>query len=333
MLSSLSLFGRVGLGLALVGTGFAQGPLTAGTATSVAGRSAALSSLFKEMWDDELKHSPEFASELGDRRYGDQLSDLSPRAVNDGLARGQGYLVRLAEIDTTGLSADEKLAVETMEERLAAAEEGARAKAWEMPVTQAGGVQVVLPGLAASLSFETVKDYDDWITRLKKIPDQIRQATEDMMAGIDERRVQPVAVLEMAEKQTEDLAGQKPEESVFARPLKRFSASIGAAERKRITDETLDAIQDDVLPAYVRFGKFLKVQAVPAGSPDGKASAVAPSGQRLEEAKILELRAKAKGSLGARFDSKAFADLIAKDYVLPMKGLEERVNGWIATQK
>ena len=47
------------------------------------------------MWEDQLKHSPEFASSLGDRRYNDQLSDLSPKARNEGLARDRAYLVRL----------------------------------------------------------------------------------------------------------------------------------------------------------------------------------------------------------------------------------------------
>ena len=80
------------------------GPLSGQGVSSVASRGAALNDLFHEMWEDQLKHSPEFASSLGDRRYNDQLSDLTPRAVNDGLARDQAYLLRLEQIDTTGLS-------------------------------------------------------------------------------------------------------------------------------------------------------------------------------------------------------------------------------------
>ena len=67
----------------------------------VQARSAALSGLFKEMWEDRLKRSPEFASSLGDRRYNDQLSDISPRAINDELARRRVFLTRLVAIDTT----------------------------------------------------------------------------------------------------------------------------------------------------------------------------------------------------------------------------------------
>jgi len=60
------------------------------------------------------------------------------------------------------------------------------------------------------------------------------------------------------------IASQKPEESAFASPLKRFPAAIPAATRQRIADDMLSAIQDDVLPAYARFGRFLTAQVLPA---------------------------------------------------------------------
>ena len=42
--------------------------------------------------------------------------------------------------------------------------------------------------------------------------------------------------------QVKELAGQKPEDSPLALPLKKFPASIPAAEQERIRSETLDAI-------------------------------------------------------------------------------------------
>jgi len=236
-----------------------------GTVGSVSDRSAALSSLFKEIWEDNLKHSPEFASSLGDRRYNDQLSDLSPRAVNDQLARGRDYLAKLAAIDTTGLSDQEKLSAELMERNLIEGEEGARFKEWELPVNQFHGIHTDLPSEIVDWPFETVKDYDDYIARLKKMPVQIRQATENLMAGIDEGRVQPAYLMEKVLKQTEELATQTPEKSAFATPLTKFPKSIDAATQKRIRQETLAAIQDELLPAYVRFAKFMQAVEIPAG--------------------------------------------------------------------
>ena len=240
----------------------AQGP------TAAPARSAALTALFKEMWEDRLKHSPEFASSLGDRRYNDQLSDLSARAVNDELARQRAFLIRLLAIDTAGLSDQEKLSAELMERELIQAEEGSRFKEWELPVNQFHGIHTDLPSEVTDWPFETVKDYDDYIVRLGKMPTQIRQATENLMAGIDDGRVQPAYLMEKVLKQTEELASTTPAASPFAQPLSKFPASIGAADRKRISAEVTDAIATQVLPAYVRFAKFMRSQEIPAARKD-----------------------------------------------------------------
>ena len=73
----------------------ARGQIAALVPESVEARSKELSALFNEIWQDKLKHSPEFASSLGDKRYNDQLTDYSTQAVNASLARGRGYIEKL----------------------------------------------------------------------------------------------------------------------------------------------------------------------------------------------------------------------------------------------
>src|ERR1700761_3078403 len=78
-------------------------------APSAAARSKALNALFADIGQDRLEHSPEFASSIGDKRWNDQLSAFSVAAYNDKLSRERDYLLRLAQIDTTGLSDQEQL--------------------------------------------------------------------------------------------------------------------------------------------------------------------------------------------------------------------------------
>ena len=235
---------------------------------SVDARSKALSSLLAEIWQNRLKHSPEFASTIGDKRYNDQLTDYSPREVNAELQRGLEYIQRLGAIDTTGLSEQEKLSSELMLRSLIEAQEAAKFKEWEMPVNPVYGFQISMPNLVGQLSFDTVKDYDDYIERLKKLPVAFSQVMTNMQLGEDEGRMPPKASLEKALAQTQDIANQKPEESVFAQPLKKFPKAISAADQKRITTDLIAAIQTQVLPSYQRFAKFMSVQYVPKGRAD-----------------------------------------------------------------
>ena len=238
-----------------------------------------LAALFAEIWEDQMKHSPEYASSLGDKRFNDQLTDYSAAEVNAGLARGRGYIDRLGAIDTSKLSEQEQISAELMLRSLIDDQEGAKFKEWEMPVNQFDGFHTGIAQLSGQLTFETVKDYDDWTVRLKKIPRTFSQIETNMMLGMDERRVPPQYLMEKVLAQTQDIAVMKAGESPFALPLKKFPAAVSAAERKRISDEMLDAISTDVLPAYQRFGKFLKAQYIPAcrkdpgvwATPDGNA--------------------------------------------------------------
>jgi uncharacterized protein (DUF885 family) len=227
-----------------------------------------LNDLFAQIWEDRLSHSPEFASTIGDDRFNDQLTDYSVDAYNQQLARGRNYLSRLGEIDTAGLSDQEVLSKDLMIRQLVENEEESSFKPWEMPVNQFNGLHLSLPQLVPRLRFTAAKDYDDYIARLSKVPTAFRQVSDNMLTGIDDQRVPPKYLLEKVLVQVNALLAQKPEDSPFAQPLKKFPATISAAEQTRIHDEVLAAITKQVYPAYQHFAKFLQATYIPAGRAD-----------------------------------------------------------------
>jgi uncharacterized protein (DUF885 family) len=235
---------------------------------SLEDRRKALNGVFNDYWQDYLRRNPEFASLIGDKRYNDKISDYSVAAENDWLAREQTLLMQLVAIDPTGFTDQEKLSQEILERQFEDDIEAGGFKEWEMPVNQLDGIYNVYPQVASQLTFTTVKDYDDWIARLHAIPEAFRQVTENMDLGMEDQRVPPKMLLEKALDQVKTLAHQKPEDSPLALPLKNFPASIPAAEQQRIRTEMLDAIGKEVLPAYLRFERFMEVTYVPAGRAD-----------------------------------------------------------------
>ncbi len=234
-------------------------------AASAAERSKQLAALLDEIWQDTLKHSPELASTIGDKRYDDQLTDYSVSAVNAALARGLGYIERLGAIDTTGLTDQEKLSSTLMLRSLIEDQEAAKFKEWQMPVNQFYGFHVDFPRLVTDLSFDGVKDYDNYIARLKKVPTAFSQIRTNMELGMEAGRMPPAYLMEKVTAQAQAIADQKPADSPFALPLKSFPKTVSAAEQKRITTDMLAAITDDVLPAYKRFATYMRVQYAPAG--------------------------------------------------------------------
>ena len=247
--------------------------------TTLEDRERALNDIFHQYWEANLQRYPEFASTIGDTRYNDKVADFSVGAENAWLAREQDWLLKLAEIDSAGLSEQEKLNQELLIRKFTQDAQGAEFKEWEMPVNQMDGIQIEYAELTGQLSFNTVKDYEDWIARLYALPDAFSQVTTNMSLGMEDGRVPPKFFLEKVLDQVKQIAGEKAEDTPFAAPLKKMPASIAAADQERLKSELLDAATKEVLPAYMRFARFLAVSYIPAGRTDPGVTAL-PDGAR-----------------------------------------------------
>ncbi len=228
-------------------------------------RRVALRKLLDEQWQYTLAREPEFASILGDKRWNDKVSDLSQRAIDADLAAKKDFLRRFRAIDVTAFPEQERLNRDLMIEELSADLEASRFRTWEMPVNQMAGIHLDAPQLVSLLSFETVKDYDDYDARMRKLPEMIDLTIGHMRHGLARGAMPPRFLLEKVVAQAEQIGGQKPEESPFARPLAKFPATVSEVEKARIRDQYLTLIRDAVMPAYARFARFVKEEYAPKG--------------------------------------------------------------------
>ncbi|HEX9147762.1 MAG TPA: DUF885 family protein, partial [Thermoanaerobaculia bacterium] len=237
-------------------------------ATDLEARRKQMNDLLAEHWEYSLSHSPEFASILGDKRWNDKLSDFSQEAIEKDLAKTKEFLGRFEAIDPTGFPEQEALTrtllVRSFREQL----EDARFKNWEIPVTQIYGIHIDAPQLVSLLSFESGKDYDDYVARLKALPLLMDQTVIQMRKGMAEGLIPPKFLLEKVVAQAQGIAEKKPEESPFAMPLSKMPASFSEEEKARIRSAVVGAIRDSVAPAYVKFTKFVKEDYAPRGRKD-----------------------------------------------------------------
>jgi uncharacterized protein (DUF885 family) len=228
-------------------------------------RRKAMKDLLAEQWKYNLSHNPEFASILGDKRWNDKLSDFSQEEIDKDLAKTKEFLDRFEAIDPTGFPEQEALTRTLLVRGFREQLEDARFKNWEMPVTQIYGIHIDAPQLVSLLSFETVKDYDDYAARLKALPLVMDQTVVQMRKGMAEKLMPARFLLEKVVTQTEGIAGKKPEESPFAMPLSKIPASFSEADRGRVREAILGTIRDSVAPAYSKFAKFVREEYAPRG--------------------------------------------------------------------
>jgi len=224
-----------------------------------------MNDLLAEQWEYRLRTSPEFATIIGDKRYNDQLSDYSQKAIDDDLAQARKFLARFEAIDTAGFPEQEVLNKTIMVRQLRRQVDGARFKGWEMPVSQFSGVHLQMPQFVGLLPFTNVKDYEDYIARLKQVPRVFDETMVQMRNGMRDGLMPPRFLLEKVVTQAEAIAAMAPEKTPFAQPLSKFPAGIGEADRKRLSDAVLEQVRVSVLPSYVKFARFVKDDYAPKG--------------------------------------------------------------------
>ena len=228
-------------------------------------RRIALRDLLAEQWEYTLRTNPEFASILGDRRYNDQVSDASEAAVRADLEVARKFLRRFEAIRTTGFSDQEKLNRDLMVAGLRDQLEGAKFRSYQMPVHQMGGVHLFAPQLPTLLPFATVKDYDDYITRLGKLSRVFDDTIANMRKGMAARLMPPRFLLEKVADQASGIATAPIEKSPFAIPLEKMPETFSDADKERIRNGVRAAIQSSIVPSYEKFAKFVRDEYAPKG--------------------------------------------------------------------
>ena len=246
-------------------------------------RRAELNRLLAEEWEYSLRTQPELATQVGDNRYNDRLSDFSDKAIADDLEHTRQALARFEAIDVTGFPEQEKLNHALMLRSLREALDSAQFKDWEMPATQFGGIHLGYASLAFDSPFRNKKDYEDYLSRLHQIPRVLDQAMGHMRDGLRDHRMPPKYLLEKVSRQAQQIAEDPLDKSPFTEPLRKFPdsipESISEKDRKQLREAIESVVKNEVAPAYAKFAKFVRQDYAPHGRldpgvwalPDGEA--------------------------------------------------------------
>jgi uncharacterized protein (DUF885 family) len=227
----------------------------------LADRLAAQNALFDEQYETDLRNFPERATAYGDYRYNDRLNDYSLEGIKQHHETDEAFLKRLQAIATGGFSDQDQLSHDLMVRLLQQRIADFDLKEYEMPINTQGGPHTNLADLPLSAPLDSVKHYEDYISRLHQIPRALGQTTEVLRTGVKDKLVMVRFLAEKIPAQCDGIVAADP----FLRPTKKFPANISADDQKRLTREITDAINTDVTPAYKAFAAFIQTDYAPHG--------------------------------------------------------------------
>jgi uncharacterized protein (DUF885 family) len=228
---------------------------------SVESRVAAQNALFEEYYETELKNHPQRATSYGDYRYNDQLDQISLAAIKALHAADESYLKRLQAIETRGFLGQDLLSHEVLSDTLRQRIENYKFSEFEMPVSQMEGPHLALADLPLAVPFDSVKQYEDYISRLHQIPRVFAQSEEVLRQGLKDGLMPVRFLLEKIPAQCQGVIAANP----FLLPTRKFPASVSAEDQQRLSQAIADAVANEVMPAYKQYGEFIATEYAPHG--------------------------------------------------------------------
>jgi uncharacterized protein (DUF885 family) len=252
---TMRLYYSLFLVIALVVCAFAE------SGQPVAARLAAQNALFEEEYQSDLRESPELATAYGDYRYNDQLDDYSLEEIARFDKINEDFLRRIQAISTAGFGDQDQLSHDLLIRVLQRRIDAFNLKEDEMPINQMYGVHTDLADLPLAVPLDTVKHYQDYVSRLHQIPRALDQTKDVLRAGMRDRLMPVRFLLEKIPAQCQGIIDSDP----FLMPTKKYPGSFSEEDRKRLTGQITRTIDMEVLPAYKGFAEFVRTEYAPRG--------------------------------------------------------------------
>ncbi|HSN17578.1 MAG TPA: DUF885 domain-containing protein [Gammaproteobacteria bacterium] len=228
----------------------------AGTAAASMSAGTALHALFDREWERNMRENPLYASDLGDYRYNDKWPDASLTAIAKYHAEDQQALADLLKIDRSALSPQDQVSYDLFKWQAKDSDDSYRFHEYLFPLNQLGGIQTIGDIATQSLRFETVKDYQDWLTRLKTFTPYMDQTIALLQQGVDEKRVLPKVVVDRIPQQIAANIIDDVTKSPFYAPFLKKPDFVDDQAWGQMQSEARQSITDVEMPAFRKLQDF-----------------------------------------------------------------------------
>ncbi|MCA9055796.1 MAG: DUF885 domain-containing protein, partial [Planctomycetaceae bacterium] len=246
-----------------------SGRMTHTVSNAAEGTSAGerLQKLFDAEWERGMRENPTWASSLGDLRYNDRWDDLSLEAIEASHRADVETLQQLDAIPLDELSPNERIHYRLFHRQYELRVAVHPFQWYLVPLNQRGGIQDA-GDLADSLSFDRVRDYEDWLARMRSFPASVGQTIALMRAGAQQGIIHARIVMERVPAQIDRQITDDPQSHLFFKPFRSFPGTIPDADRERLAGEAERLVRDVIVPEYRRFKSFFEGEYLPACHPE-----------------------------------------------------------------
>jgi uncharacterized protein (DUF885 family) len=205
-------------------------------------------------WNGDTLHNAELYPDFTDS-YRAKLKDFYSQTLSS-----------LQKINREGLNENDKISYDFMKEYNTMLLDELAFPFNRMPTDQMWGLHLVMGQFASSESaqpFKTPKDYENWLQRLDGFNIWIDSAIVYFKKGIQENIVLPKTLVVKMIPEFEAMIRNDPKQNLYYGPIKNLPSIFTDADKTRLTEAYVKAINEKVIPMNKKMAQFLKEEYLP----------------------------------------------------------------------
>ena len=239
-----------------------------GQAGPVTATEAELIAVINDHWQWTLTQYPERRLEYGDRSGNDQWTDMSLDAFQRRFEDEGRFVQRLEQIEPAILSADSQvnraMLLRQLRDSRTEYEDGLHLIALDMR----SGPQH-RHSMIDTLPMMSAQDHEDWLNRLRGLPEQLTQYQALLSEGISRDRTQAQIVMSRVPSQIANLITDQASDSPFYRAFATMPEEIDPEIQIWLKSAAVAIIEEQINPALRELLEFLESEYLPAARPPG----------------------------------------------------------------
>ncbi|MDA7810268.1 DUF885 domain-containing protein, partial [Flavobacteriaceae bacterium] len=221
-----------------------------------------INKVFEKYYQENLILYPLKATSQGDVRYNDFLpNNLTDEFRNNEKVFYSNYLDQLNKFDDNNLNEQDLLSKKVLLwecnrnlDRLSFNEQFT-------PLNQMWTLQLDIGQYAAGLSaqpFKTVKDYNNWLSRIDDYLNWLKTAENRMRQGMVNGYVLPKSLIKKVIPQLKTILNSNLEQNLFYSPARQFPNSFNESEKSILAEKYKIMVLKKIIPAYQKLHDFMK---------------------------------------------------------------------------
>ncbi|XP_070532778.1 uncharacterized protein [Ptychodera flava] len=226
--------------------------------------------LADDFWEWRIRESPEFATMAGYHKYDDQLDVLTLDAYEKRKDDCGKFLCRVLELEKTEMDGEDKMTLTLLRNEMEMYLEGMKYKCYLYPINYMEGQHLDFEKTVSYMKFADENDYEKYLSRLQKFPQQMNGIIELLQQGIKEGRTNTQYGMKAVLDQIDGTVQGDPKKSGFYEPFAKLKelSNISDVRKEQLESDGLKLIKENLFGSFQTLRKFLAEEYLKNLRPD-----------------------------------------------------------------